>query len=117
MGKEYQSNVIVANEYTLLGTGSLYNEITFGTTATEIKVGTTKLSGRTVVTMCAHPDNSGYIYVGLDNTVSPTKYLYVLTGGAAASFKINTADNPTLYAVGSVMGQRCGVCEVKSGGG
>lgn len=112
MPAQFAGSVTIANEYTLFGTGTLFNQMTIGASASLIKCGASvQLAGRTTVTLKAHPDNSGYIYIGFDSTVTASKWGYVLAGGDAITFTMDTADNLTMYAYGSAAGQLMGVTE------
>lgn len=112
--QQFAGNIIVANEYTLTGTGSLYAEQTIGAVAQEIKCGAAKLVGRTVVTLNAHPTNTGIIYVGIDNSVLATKYFVTLTAGEKIGIKLKSSDALGVWVYGSAAGQRIGVLETKS---
>lgn len=114
MAQEFASNVVVANEYTLLGIGSVYERLTVGVAAIEVKAGVDKLAGRTTITVQAHPDNTGVIFLGLDNTVTANHYFYCLSGGSAITLRLDSVDNISIYAIASVVGQIMGVIEGKS---
>jgi hypothetical protein len=111
MGKQFQNSVVVSSNTGLIGTGSVYAQQTIGAAAAEIKVGGSKLSGRKSVTLCAHPDNTGYIYIGMDNTVTASKYWYVLAGGAGITIELDPAAALGVWAYGSAAGQLLGVLE------
>lgn len=111
MGKEFTTNVTISSNLSILGTGSVYGQMVVGAAAAEIKVDAAKLSGRGSVVLNAHPDNAGYIYLGLDNLVTATKYFYVLAGGAGVMIEFDVSDNVALYAYGSIAGQKMGVLE------
>ena len=111
---QFSGSVTVANEYTLLGNGSVYNQLTFTTVAQEIKVGGSKLAGRKTLTIQAHPDNAGYIYIGLDNTVTNVKYFIALSAGMPITIKFNSIDALSIWGYGSAAGQLLGVLEGKS---
>lgn len=111
MGKEFTSAVVLASVSGIVGIGSIYGTLTVDAAAVEAKVGAVKLAGRKSVLLCAHPDNSGYIYVGLDNTVTAAKFLYVLQGGAGISIDVVPEDNVSIYVIGSAVGQKLGVME------
>jgi hypothetical protein len=114
MAKEFSSNVIVANEYTLIGAGSAYNMLTINAAVAEIMAGGEKLAGRTTVMVQAHPDNTGYIYLGLDNDVTAVNNFFCLAGGAGITIKLDSIDNISIYAIGSAAGQLLSVLEGKS---
>jgi hypothetical protein len=114
MAQEFASNVIVANEYTLLGVGSIYNMLTVNAVAVEVMAAGAKLAGRTTVMVQAHPDNTGYIYLGLDNTVTSAKNFFCLPGGAGITIKLDSTDNISIFAIGSAAGQLLSVLEGKS---
>lgn len=112
MGRpDYSSNVTVANEYTLLGAGTLYGRVTAGVAAAEVKVGATALSGRKIVSMQAHPDNAGYVYIGFDNTVSATNYAFILSAGSLLSLNLDAAAALDIYCLASAADQYLGVVE------
>jgi hypothetical protein len=114
MAQEFSSNVIVANEYTLIGAGSSYNMLTINTAAVEIMANAVKLAGRTTLMVQAHPDNAGYIYLGLDNTVTAAKNFFCLAGGDGLTIKLDSIDNISIYAIGSAAGQLLSLLEGKS---
>lgn len=109
--EDYSANVTVANEYTLYGTGTLFARVTVGTSAVEAKVGASKLTGRKTVGLKAHPDNTGYVYVGFTNLVSSTNYGWVLAGGDAIEFTLDSADGLEVWLIGSAAGQYVGLIE------
>ena len=111
MGKEFSSNVVVSSNTGIIGTGSVYGVMTVGLAAMEVKIGAEKLAGRKSVTLCAHPDNSGYIYLGLDNTVAVNKYMFVLPGGAGLNIELDSADDLDIFVIGSAANQGLGVLE------
>lgn len=111
---QFDGSITVANEYTLIGAGSVYGRLTAGVAAIEIKIGASKLSGRTTVTIQAHPDNAGYVYIGLDNAVSATNYFAVLAGGSPISIKLDSIDLLSIWVLGSQAAQYIGVIEGKS---
>lgn len=111
MGKEFSSNVIISSNTGIIGTGSVYGTMTVGTAAEEVKVGAAKLAGRKSVTLCAHPDNTGYIYIGLDDEVATNKYLFVLPGGAGLNIELDVAADLDIFVIGSAANQGLGVLE------
>jgi hypothetical protein len=67
--REFASDVVVANEYTLLGKSSVYGVVTVGSAAVELKVGAQKLTDRTTLFIQAAKANTDKIYIGLDDKV------------------------------------------------
>lgn len=116
-GREYTANVVVSTDYTLLGSESAYNQLTIGTTVTEIKVGAERLVSRTVLFLNAHKDNTGVIYIGLDNQVSNSKWFLMLEPSEKMALKLDSADDVAIYAIASAAGQKVGICEVKQATG
>lgn len=112
MGRpDYSSNVTVANEYTLLGTGTLFGRLTVGAAAVEVKVGAAALANRKIVSIQAHPDNAGYIYIGFDNTVTDANYAFVLSAGSMVSINLDASAALEIYAIASAADQYVGVVE------
>lgn len=111
---QFGSNVIVANEYTLIGGSSLFAEVTVGVVASELKVGASALLGRTTLVVQARKTNTDDIYIGLDNTVSTTKYFLALTPGSAVELKVSTSNIPLVWGISGTAGQKLGLLEGKS---
>ncbi|UWG95515.1 hypothetical protein LPY66_11335 [Dehalobacter sp. DCM] len=109
---EFSSNVIVSGG-AVVGLNSEYGRLTVGTTAVAVKAGAEAVSARTGTVLAAHPDNTGYIYLGLDDTVSATNYMMVLPAGQIVTIDIDNEVDVPIYAIASVADQYMGVCEVK----
>lgn len=107
MGKEqFSSNVVVANEYTLLGgSKSVFNTRSLNAGVVHgVYANATALINRTSVTVSSHPDND-LIYIGLDNTVSITKYGIVLQSGQTVQIKLSSTDPVNLHMISSSSGK------------
>lgn len=113
MGKqEFQSNVVVANEYTLLGVNSKYGVVDVGTVAKDLFVGAEKLQGRTTLFIQCHLDNSDNVYIGLTSSVTTSNFGILLMPGQSLQLKLSTGDNPmSIYAISGSSGQKVALIE------
>lgn len=115
MGKpEFQANVVVANEYTLIGEQSLFGVLTIGIVPVEIFVGQEVLLNRTTIYIQADSNNSDNIYLGFDNTVANNKYGICLVSGANTQIKVSSDDFIKIFAVSDTDGQKISVIEGKA---
>jgi hypothetical protein len=112
MGKpEFSADVVVSTQYGVIGAGSVYGLLTVGTVASEVKVGTDTLSGRSTLTIQANPDNAGRVYFGLDNLVTSSKYAFCLDGGGGITLELDYTDAIHVFAIGSATGQKISIIE------
>jgi hypothetical protein len=112
--REFSSDVIVANEYTILGANSKYGVVTVGTAAVELKVGASKLTDRTTLSIQALKTNSDLIYIGLDNTVTTSKFGLFLEAGTGIELGLSTSVIPSIFAISGTAGQKVSIIEGKS---
>jgi len=112
--QEFGGMVVIQQETTFIGTGSLFGRVTMGVAAVEVKAGGARLSGRSMVSIQAHPDNTANICIGLTNAVSLTSYMLVLTPGQGITFKIKATDDMQLWGISSAATQYVGVLEATS---
>jgi hypothetical protein len=114
MGKpEFSGSVTITTDSTMLDIGSVYAQITAGAAAVELKVGASALVNRSSLSIQAHPDNTGIVYVGFDNLVTSVKYGLALAGGAGATISLDSSGSLKVWAIGSAAGQLVGVIEGK----
>lgn len=113
-GRAQFSNTVEVAGGAVIGVNSLYGVLTLlAATATEIKKGAAALVARTGVTINSHPDNADSIYVGLDNTVSDTNWVFCLQGGNAISIDLDSDNEVPIYLYSPTAGVRAGFAEVK----
>jgi hypothetical protein len=110
---EFSADVVVANEYTLHSSNSVYNTIDVGIAAVEVKAGAAALVDRTTVSLQADPNNTGALYLGLDNTVSTLKWFMCLMPGMGIELRVSTSNPPTFYVISNAAGQKAGIVEGK----
>jgi hypothetical protein len=113
MAKPEFSADVIATDTSLLGVGSIYNALVIGVAAQELRIGAAALAGRSSVVVTAHPDNTGYVYIGLDNLVTTAKYFIALPGGSGITVKCDPSGSLKLWAIGSAAGQNVGLLEGK----
>lgn len=110
--KEFQSNVVVANEYTLIGNQSKYGIVTIDTVVSEINLG---VIGRTTLYIQADENNSDVIFIGLDNTVTSNHFGIALKGGMSTQLKITGDDTVKVFALSNTNNQKVSIIEGVAG--
>ncbi len=95
---QFDSTITVATDYGLIGASSQYDLVTVGSSATLIDL---SVDGRTSVFLQADSEVTDVLYIGLDNTVSSTKYFATLSPGEKIQFIVSTSSNPTIYVKGT----------------
>lgn len=108
---EFDNMVVISQEDSFIGSGSVDGQLIVGMLPVEIKVGADRLPGRALLTVQAHPDNSGLVYIGLDDDLSATDCAFVLTPGQGVSIKLDKKANLPVYALGSAADQKINIIE------
>lgn len=112
MGRqEFSGTVIIQQSTTLAGQG-VFNRIGVGITAVELKIGANALTSRSNIYIQSDPNNTDKIYIGIDNTVSLTKWFAVLTPGSSYTIELEPSKTLKVWAISGTASQNVGLLEV-----
>jgi hypothetical protein len=99
--------------YKVIGSGSVYGNLTIGVTATLIKVGANQLAGRHAVFIENPIGSTRPVYIGFDNSVNTSNGIPIEEGDSKI-FDLDPNESQALYGIASAS-TTVRVAEVKSG--
>lgn len=113
--QEHQGNVSVSVNANVCTTAARFARVTVGTTAVELKVGASPLSGRTSVLVTTSPDNTANIFIGIgtNDTLTTANAGDCLTPGAGRVYEVSSAEVVVIKAISTAVAQYVYITEVK----
>ena len=109
----YSTSVLVDASSSEAGPGTLFKTITVNTTAVDVMVNGTPLTGRTSVMIQADEDNTGAVYIGVNTAPTTSNAMYRLGGGAGVIINLDKYNTVPVKAIGSLAGQKIHISEIK----
>lgn len=112
---QFEPRITVADDYSVLSGTNDYGQLSVGTSATDVSLGTITKSDRTTLFIQANKDNPGVIFLGTDNTVTSTKHFASLTPGEKVEFTLSTSNAADIFVIGSDATDKVQVLETIGG--
>lgn len=111
--QEFSPNVLVSDNYDIIGNESVYGCMVVSSVPVALKVGEDELQERTSLFIQSDIMNSDEIYLGLDNQVSKEKYFGVVYPGH--TFSLTLSNNTEIAIYGYCESEsKIGLIEIKS---
>lgn len=109
----YSTSVMVDASSSEAGNQSLFKTLTISTTAVDVMVGASPLSGRTSIMIQADEDNSGSVYLGVNTAPTTSNAMYRLGSGSGIVINLDKFNEVPIMAIGSTSGQKIHITEIK----
>ena len=110
---EYQSNVNISTESTAMTTETIFSKITVSTAAIELKVGASRLAGRTGICIKADDTNSGSVFIGVNSNPTTSNAGFKLSAGEAVELALDANSSVPVNAIADTASQGVSIFEIK----